>query len=80
MCQLETIPTDPSAAEAGDAADASVGRSLDMLQMKFSIFCHLTANSKQDWHANVPQQVKDPVPLNMFPCMMPLSFDCILSD
>lgn len=54
MCQDETIPTDPSAAEAGDAADASVGRSLDMLQMKFSIFCHLTANSKQDWHANVP--------------------------
>lgn len=34
MCQDETIPTAP-AAEAGDAADASVGRSLDMLQIKF---------------------------------------------
>lgn len=34
MCQSETIATDAPTAQAGDAVDASVGRSLDMLQMK----------------------------------------------
>lgn len=34
MCQDEAVPTDPPAADPGDAADASVGRSLDMLQIK----------------------------------------------